>query len=55
MLADRGNMAILLVAQYCDFAQELAANYRVIKCCEFIASCHGKGMDANSVRQLVAT
>ena len=54
MLADRGDMAILLVEQYYDFAEELADDYLVMERGEFIASGLGKDMQANSVRQLVA-
>jgi urea transport system ATP-binding protein len=54
MLADRGNMAILLVEQYYDFAQELADDYLVMERGEFIARGAGKDMEANGVRQLVA-
>jgi len=54
MLADRGDMAILLVEQYYDFAQELADEYLVMERGEFIARGHGKDMEAQGVRQLVA-
>ena len=54
MLADRGDMAILLVKQYYDFAQELANDYLVMERGEFIARGHGKDMEANGVRQIVA-
>jgi urea transport system ATP-binding protein len=54
MLADRGDMAILLVEQYYDFAQELADYYLVMQRGEFIARGAGKDMEANGVRQLVA-
>jgi urea transport system ATP-binding protein len=54
MLADRGDMAILLVEQYYDFAQELADDYLVMERGEFIARGAGKDMEANGVRQLVA-
>ena len=54
MLADRGDMAILLVEQYYDFAQELADDYLVMERGEFIACGQGKDMQANGVRQLVA-
>ena len=54
MLADRGDMAILLVEQYYDFAQELADDYLVMERGEFIARGQGKDMEANGVRQLVA-
>ncbi|MGH8857961.1 MAG: urea ABC transporter ATP-binding subunit UrtE [Polaromonas sp.] len=54
MLADRGDMAILLVEQYYDFAQELADDYLVMERGEFIARGAGKDMEAHGVRQLVA-
>ena len=54
MLADRGDMAILLVEQYYDFAQELADDYLVMERGEFIARGLGKDMQANGVRQMVA-
>ena len=54
MLADRGDMAILLVEQYYDFAQELADNYVVMERGTVLASGLGKDMEANGVRQMVA-
>jgi urea transport system ATP-binding protein len=54
MLADRGDMAILLVEQYYDFAQELADEYLVMERGEVIARGAGKDMEAQGVRQLVA-
>jgi urea transport system ATP-binding protein len=58
MLADTGingqRMAILLVEQYYDFAEELADDYLVMERGVFIARGHGKDMEANGVRQLVA-
>ena len=54
MLADRGDMAILLVEQYYDFAEELADDYLVMERGEFIARGRGQAMQANGVRQLVA-
>ena len=54
MLADRGDMAILLVEQYYDFAQELADNYVVMERGAVLASGLGKDMEANGVRQMVA-
>ncbi len=53
-LADRGDMAILLVEQYYDFARELADDYLVMQRGEFIARGLGKDMDSEGVRQLVA-
>jgi urea transport system ATP-binding protein len=54
MLADRGDMAIVLVEQYYDFAEELADDYIVMERGEVIARGLGKDMKANDVRQLVA-
>ena len=54
MLADRGDMAIVLCEQYYDFAQELADDYLVMERGEFIARGEGKDMEANGVRNLVA-
>jgi len=54
MLADRGDMAIVLCEQYYDFAQELADDYLVMERGEVIARGLGKDMDAQGVRQLVA-
>jgi urea transport system ATP-binding protein len=54
MLADRGDMAIVLVEQYYDFAQELADDYIVMERGAVLA--HGKGanMEVDGVRGLVA-
>ena len=54
MLADRGSMAILLVEQYYDFAQELADDYLVMQRGEVIARGPGSQMQAKGVRELVA-
>lgn len=54
LLADRGDMAIVLVEQYYDFAQELADTYAVMQRGEVIARGAGKDMEAHGVRQLVA-
>jgi urea transport system ATP-binding protein len=54
MLADRGDMAIILCEQYYDFAQELADDYLVMERGEVIARGLGKDMEAQGVRQLVA-
>src|SRR5205809_3789993 len=51
MLADRGDMAILLVEQYYDFAQELADEFLVMQRGEFIARGKGSDMDAQGVRE----
>jgi len=54
MLADRGDMAILLAEQYYDFARELADDYLVMQRGEFIARGLAQDMEANAVRELVA-
>jgi urea transport system ATP-binding protein len=54
MLADRGNMAIVLVEQYYDFAEELADHYLVMERGEVIASGPGSEMQSKGIRQLVA-
>jgi urea transport system ATP-binding protein len=54
MLADRGDMAILLCEQYYDFAEELADAYCVMERGEVIASGPGHEMADKGIRQLVA-
>ena len=54
MLADRGDMAIVLVELYYDFAQDLADDYVVMERGAVLARGQGKNMDADGVRQLVA-
>jgi urea transport system ATP-binding protein len=54
MLADRGDMAILLVEQYYDFAEALADAYVVMERGEVVARGPGKDMQAQGVRRLVA-
>jgi urea transport system ATP-binding protein len=54
MLADRGDMAILLVEQYYDFAEELADDYLVMERGQFIAQGLGSQMQQNGVRKLVS-
>ncbi|HVE55086.1 MAG TPA: urea ABC transporter ATP-binding subunit UrtE, partial [Ramlibacter sp.] len=54
MLAARGDMAILLVEQYYDFAQELADAYVVMERGEVVARGAGKDMERDGVRQRVA-
>ncbi|QBK03412.1 urea ABC transporter ATP-binding subunit UrtE [Hylemonella gracilis] len=54
MLADRGDMAILLVEQYYDFAEELADDYVVMERGAVIAAGLGGNMEAEGVRKLVA-
>ncbi|MEO7937346.1 MAG: urea ABC transporter ATP-binding subunit UrtE [Burkholderiaceae bacterium] len=54
MLANRGTMAILLVEQYYDFAQELADDYLVMQRGQIIARGAGADMHAQGVRHLIA-
>jgi urea transport system ATP-binding protein len=54
MLADRGDMAIVLVEQYYDFAQELADDYIVMERGAVLAHGKGKNMEVDGVRSLVA-
>ncbi len=54
MLADKGEMAILLCEQYYDFAQELADDYLVMERGEVIAHGPGSEMEAKGIRNLVA-
>jgi urea transport system ATP-binding protein len=54
MLADRGDMAIVLVEQYYDFAQELADDYVVMERGAILAQGKGANMEADGVRGLVA-
>jgi urea transport system ATP-binding protein len=54
MLADRGTMAIVLVEQYYDFAQELADHYAVMERGAVVARGLGSEMEAKGVRNLVA-
>jgi urea transport system ATP-binding protein len=54
MLADRGDMAIVLVEQYYDFAQELADDYMVMERGAVLAKGKGANMEIDGVRALVA-
>ena len=54
MLADRGDMAIVLVEQYYDFAEELADSYVVMERGSVIASGKGTEMQAKNIRSMVA-
>jgi urea transport system ATP-binding protein len=54
MLAGRGDMAIVLVEQYYDFARELADRYLVMERGEVIAEGEGRTMEEDGVRRLVA-
>jgi urea transport system ATP-binding protein len=54
MLADRGDMAILLVEQYYDFAEALADHYVVLERGEVKASGPGHDMQDKGIRKLVS-
>jgi urea transport system ATP-binding protein len=54
LLATRGDMAILLVEQYYDFARSLADRYVVMSRGEVVQSGAGSDMERNGVRELVA-
>ena len=54
MLTDRGDMAIVLVEQYYDFAEQLADEYLVMERGEIIARGLGCNMQSDGVRRLVA-
>jgi urea transport system ATP-binding protein len=49
-LAERGNMAILLVEQYFEFARDLAASYLVIERGEIVLAGRREDMDETAVR-----
>jgi len=52
-LARRGDMAILLVEQYFEFARDLAASYLVMQRGEVVASGRREGMDEAAVRSFL--
>ena len=54
MLADRGDMAIVLVEQYYEFAQALADDYVVMERGSVLARGRGGDMEQDAVRQLVS-
>ncbi|AZN67823.1 urea ABC transporter ATP-binding subunit UrtE [Acinetobacter haemolyticus] len=53
-LADQGEMAIVLVEQFYDFAEELADNYAVMARGQVIAQGRGDDMPEKGIRELVA-
>ncbi|MEK9776172.1 MAG: ABC transporter ATP-binding protein [Quisquiliibacterium sp.] len=53
-VADTGEVAILLVEQYYDFARALADDYLVMERGEIIKAGAGQEMDKDGVRQLLA-
>ncbi|MBV8032325.1 MAG: urea ABC transporter ATP-binding subunit UrtE [Betaproteobacteria bacterium] len=54
ILAGSGEMAILLVEQYYDFARSLADQYLVMERGEIVARGRGADMDRDGVRKLLA-
>ena len=53
-LSERGDMAILLVEQYYDFARDLADHYVVLQRGEVVKSGSGADMEADNVRSYLA-
>ncbi|GAA5630661.1 high-affinity branched-chain amino acid transport ATP-binding protein LivF [Acinetobacter calcoaceticus] len=53
-LADQGEMAIILVEQFYDFAEELADAYTVMARGQVIAQGRGEDMPEKGIRELVA-
>jgi urea transport system ATP-binding protein len=53
-LSERGEMAILLVEQYYDFARGLADHYVVLQRGEVVKSGSGKNMETDGVRRFMA-
>jgi urea transport system ATP-binding protein len=53
-LAATGEMSILLVEQYYDFARSLADQYLVMERGEIVARGHGANMEAEGVKGLLA-
>ena len=54
LLAQSGEMAILLVEQYYDFAESLADQYLLMERGEFIMRGHGDTMPTDGVREALA-
>jgi urea transport system ATP-binding protein len=53
-LAEEGNMAILLVEQYYDFAHSLADQYLLMERGEFIKRGSGEDMEKDGIREALA-
>ena len=53
-VADTGEVAILLVEQYYDFARDLADHYLLMERGEFIMRGLGSNMDTDGVREALA-
>jgi len=49
-LAEHGDMAILLVGQYFEFAHDVAASYLVMERCEIVLSGRRADMNGRAVR-----
>ena len=54
MLAETGEMAILLVEQYYDFAESLANQYLLMERGEIISAGRGDEMETNRVREMLS-
>ncbi len=54
MLAQRGDMAILLVEQYYDFGRALADHYMVMSRGQIVKQGLGADMDRDNIRDFVA-
>ena len=53
-LAETGEMAILLVEQYYDFARSLADHYLLMERGEIISAGRGDEMETNRVREMLS-
>jgi urea transport system ATP-binding protein len=53
-LAEEGNMAILLVEQYYDFAHSLADQYLLMERGEFIKRGSGEDMEKDGIREALS-
>lgn len=53
-LVDNGDMAVVLVEQFYDFAEELADKYIVMSRGQVVAEGRGEDMQANGIQQMVA-
>jgi urea transport system ATP-binding protein len=54
VLSGSGDMAILLVEQYFDFARSLADQYFIMERGEIVVSGRGADMDKDGVRMMLA-
>ncbi|OZA92489.1 MAG: ABC transporter ATP-binding protein, partial [Rhizobiales bacterium 39-66-18] len=53
-LRDKGDMAIVLVEQYFEFARDLADRFILMERGEVVASGDRSGLDGDDVRRLMA-